>query len=169
VWWALAGVWEVSDVTTTPRIRPATPADAPAIARIHITSREVTMPYLPPRKRSDDEVRRWVENIVLKECRVWLAERDGHVLGFAALEDEELLDQLYLLPEARRQGIGTLLLDEVRRHSPDGLSLHVFRQNTDARAFYERHGFTVTETNDGSANMENLPQLTYRWTPSSQA
>jgi ribosomal protein S18 acetylase RimI-like enzyme len=158
----------VRDVTTTPHIRPATPADAPAIARIHITSREATMPYLPPRKRSDAEVHWWVENIVLKECRVWLAERDGQALGFAALEDGELLDQLYLLPDARRQGIGTLLLDEVRRHSPDGLSLHVFRQNTDARAFYESHGFTVTETNDGSANMENLPQLTYRWTPSSQ-
>ncbi len=126
------------------------------------------MPYLPPRKRSDAEVHWWVENIVLKECRVWLAERDRQALGFAALEDGELLDQLYLLPDARRQGIGTLLLDGVKRHSPDGLSLHVFRQNTDARAFYESHGFTVTETNDGSANMENLPQLTYRWTPSSQ-
>ena len=155
----------VSDVTPT-EIRPATPSDAAAIARIHITSREQTMPYLPPRKRSDEQVRSWIENIVLKECRVWVAERDGDVLGFAALEDETLLDQLYLLPGVRRQGIGTLLLDEVRRSSPKGLSLHVFQQNTDARAFYERHDFTVIETDDGSANMENLPQLTYSWTPS---
>lgn len=154
----------VSDVTT-PQIRPAAPADATAIARIHITSREQTMPYLPPRRRSDEQVRSWVENVVLKECRVWVAEREGEVLGFAVLEDEVLLDQLYLLPGVRRQGIGTLLLDEVRRHSPKGLTLHVFQQNTDARAFYERHGFTVIETNDGSANMENLPQLTYGWTP----
>lgn len=151
-------------------IRQATAADAAAITRIHITSREVTMPYLPPRRHTDDEVRWWVENIVLKECRVWLAEREGQVLGYAALEGDALLDQLYLLPGSRRQGIGSGLLEEVRRHSgPEGLSLHVFQANTGARAFYERHGFTVTETNDGSANLENLPQLTYTWNPASQA
>jgi ribosomal protein S18 acetylase RimI-like enzyme len=152
----------------TDGIRQATAADATAIARIHSASRAATMPYLPPRKRSDDEVRRWVEQVVLKECRVWVAVPDGEVLGYAVLEGDGLLDQLYLLPGARRRGIGTLLLEEVRRHSPDGLSLHVFRANTDARAFYERHGFTVTDTNDGSANMENLPQLTYGWKPASQ-
>ncbi|WP_405722701.1 GNAT family N-acetyltransferase [Streptomyces sp. NBC_01537] len=149
-------------------IRQATAADATAIAHIHSASREATMPYLPPRRRSDDEVRRWVEQVVLKECRVWVAVRDGEVLGYAVLEGAGLLDQLYLLPGARRRGIGTLLLDEVRRHSPGGLSLHVFQANADARAFYERHGFTVTDTNDGSANMENLPQLTYGWKPASQ-
>ncbi|MER6373310.1 MULTISPECIES: GNAT family N-acetyltransferase [Streptomyces] len=67
----------------------------------------------------------------------------------------------------RRQGIGTLLLDEVRRHSPGGVSLHVFEQNTDARAFYERHGSTVLDTSDGRRNMENLPDLTLRWTQNS--
>ena len=71
----------------------------------------------------------------------------------------------YLRPDLRRQGIGTLLLDEVRRHSPDGMSLHVFQQNTDARAFYERHDFTVLDTNDGDRNMENLPDMPLRWTP----
>ncbi|MFF0795185.1 hypothetical protein ACFYVG_39270, partial [Streptomyces spiralis] len=55
----------------------------------------------------------------------------------------------------------------VRRHSPDGVSLHVFQQNTDARAFYESHGFTVLDTNDGERNMENLPDMTLRWTPNS--
>lgn len=126
------------------------------------------MPYLPPHKHSDGQVRQWVEQVVLKECRVWVAVRDGEVRGYAVLEGDDLLDQLYLLPDARRRGIGTLLLDEVRRHSPGGLSLHVFEANTDARAFYERHGFTVTGTDDGSANMENLPQFTYGWKPGSQ-
>jgi hypothetical protein len=42
--------------------------------------------------------------------------------------------------------------------------LHVFQQNADARAFYERHGFTVLDTSDGDRNMENLPDMTLRWT-----
>ena len=60
-----------------------------------------------------------------------------------------------------------LLLNTVKRHSPEGVSLHVFQQNTDARAFYERHGFTVLDTSDGRRNMENLPDMTLRWAPGS--
>lgn len=122
------------------------------------------MPYLPRQKRSHDQVARWVEEVLLTSCRTWVAVRDGEILGFAALEGD-MLEHLYLRPAVRRQGIGTLLLDEVRRHSPHGVSLHVFQQNTDARAFYELHGFTVLDTSDGHGNMENLPDMTLRWTP----
>ncbi|NJP42775.1 GNAT family N-acetyltransferase [Actinacidiphila epipremni] len=146
------------------RIRSAGAADAEVVARVHMDSRAGTMPYLPPQRRGHDEVTRWIREVVLTQCQVWVAERAGRIEGYAALEGD-MLEQLYLRPEARRQGIGTLLLDEARRHSPGGLSLHVFQQNTGARAFYERHGFTVLDTNDGARNMENLPDMTLRWTP----
>ncbi|MEU5031045.1 GNAT family N-acetyltransferase [Streptomyces milbemycinicus] len=147
-----------------PRIRFAEEADTAVIARIHMASRAATMPYLPPQKRDHEQVTRWARDVLLKRCRTWVAVRDAEVIGYAAL-DGDLLEHPYLRPDVRRQGIGTLLLDEVRRHSPDGVSLHVFQQNTDARAFYERHGFTVVDTNDGDRNMENLPDLTLRWIP----
>ncbi|GGQ41275.1 N-acetyltransferase family protein [Streptomyces althioticus] len=136
------------------------------IARIHMASRSATMPYLPPQKRGHEQVSRWVRDVVLKRCRTWVAVRRAEIVGYAAL-DGDMLDHLYLRPDVRRQGIGTLLLDEVRRHSPEGLVLHVFQQNIGARAFYERHGFTVLDISDGSRNMENLPDMTLRWTPSS--
>jgi ribosomal protein S18 acetylase RimI-like enzyme len=145
-------------------IRLADAADAAVIARIHLTSRAATMPYLPPQKRNHEQVTRWVEEVLLKEGRLWVAVRDGEILGYAALAGD-MLEHLYLRPDSRRQGIGTLLLDEVRRHRPDGVTLHVFQQNTDARAFYQRHGFTVLDTSDGHRNMENLPDMTLRWTP----
>lgn len=153
----------MSDVGTT-EIRLAEAADTTVIARIHMASRAAAMPYLPPQKRSHDQVTRWIADVLLKTCRMWVAVRDTEILGYAALEGD-MLEHLYLRPDARRQGIGTLLLDEVRRHSPDGLSLHVFEQNTDARAFYEHHGFRVLDTSDGRRNMENLPDMTLRWTP----
>ena len=148
------------------RIRFAEEADAAVIARIHMTSRLATMPYLPPQERGHEEVTRWIRDVVLRRCRTWVAVRGSEIVGYAAL-DGDMLEDLYLRPDVRRQGIGTLLLNEVRRHSADGLSLYVFQQNTDARAFYERHGFTVLDTNDGERNMENLPDLTLRWTPGS--
>ncbi|WP_448317258.1 N-acetyltransferase family protein [Streptomyces sp. CO7] len=107
---------------------------------------------------------RWVLHVLLPRHRTWVAVRDAEIAGYAAL-DGDMLEHLYLRPDMRRQGIGTLLLDEVRRHSPDGVSLHVFQQNTDARAFYASHGFGVLDTDDGARNMEHLPDMTLRWTP----
>jgi len=155
----------VTDTQEKIVVRAAGTADAAAIAQVHIRSREVTMPYLPPRKRSDAEVVRWVHNVVLAEAAVWVAEDgDGTVVGYAAVEGE-WLEHLYLLPDARRRGIGTRLLAAAKAHRPQGLDLHVFQRNTDARAFYARHGFTVVDLNDGSRNMEHEPDMTLRWTP----
>jgi ribosomal protein S18 acetylase RimI-like enzyme len=155
----------VSDDGKT-RVRSAEEADAAVIARIHMASRSAAMPYLPPQKRSHEQVTRWVRDTLLRQCRTWVAVRDAEITGYAAL-DGDLLEHLYLRPDVRRQGTGTLLLDEVRRHSPGGVSLHVFQQNTEARAFYQRHGFTVVDTSNGDRNMENLPDMTLRWTPPS--
>ncbi len=144
-------------------IRPAEADDAAAIASVHTASRAATMPYLPPQTRTSDQVTRWVRDVVLRDCRTWVAVRDSEVVGFAAVAGE-MLDHLYLRPDVLRQGIGTLLLDEIERNTSGPLTLYVFQQNTDARAFYECHGFEVVATGDGSDNMEHLPDLTLRRT-----
>lgn len=123
------------------------------------------MPWLPPRRRTDAEVERWVREVVLDEADVWVAvDPGGAVLGYAAVEGE-WLEHLYLLPGARRRGIGSLLLARAKTHRPDRLDLHVFQRNTDARAFYARHGFTEVDRSDGSRNMEREPDMTLRWNP----
>ncbi|MEU4091901.1 GNAT family N-acetyltransferase [Streptomyces sp. NPDC026673] len=148
------------------RIRPADASDADAITALFLASRAAAMPYLP-RLHSDEETRWWIANIVLEQCRVWVAEQavTGAALGFAAL-DGGRLEHLYLRPDARGRGIGASLLDEVLRHHPDGpLSLHVFQRNTAARAFYERHGFRAVPGSAGTGNEEGEPDLTYRLHP----
>ncbi|MEU0933253.1 GNAT family N-acetyltransferase [Embleya sp. NPDC005971] len=146
------------------RIRAAQPADAASVAAVHMASRSATMPYLPPQRRTHEEVTRWIGEVLTAECRVWVAVRGDEVVGYAALAGD-LLECLYLRPDLLRRGVGTLLLEEVARHSPTGLRLHVFAQNDGARAFYRRHGFVVVDTDDGSGNMENLPELTLRRRP----
>ena len=145
-------------------IRPAEPTDAPALAEVFIAARAVALPYLP-NLHSDEETRGFIAGIVMVNCLVWVAEDVcGEVVGFAALEGG-WLDHLYLRPDVRRQGIGTLLLDQVRRAAPEGLRLYVFARNTAARAFYEKHGFVVVAEGDGSGNEENEPDLTMQWRP----
>lgn len=65
------------------RIRFAEEVDAAVIALIHMTSRSGTMPYLPPQKRSHEQVTRWVRDVVLRRCRTWVAVRDTEIMGAA--------------------------------------------------------------------------------------
>lgn len=60
-----------------------------------------------------------------------------------------LLDELYVVPEQRNRGIGSDLLDaveaEVRRRGGGILEINVDGDDTDARRFYVRHGYSDVE------------------------
>ncbi|HEX8630610.1 MAG TPA: GNAT family N-acetyltransferase [Catenuloplanes sp.] len=146
------------------RLRPASPEDAEPIADLFLAARTASMSYLP-RLHTDAETRWWISNVVLVEHEVQVAEdaASGDILGFAAVGGE-WLEHLYVLPAAQGNGCGTRLLRHVVEHSTGEVSLHVFQRNTDARRFYERHGFAVVSEGDGSLNEEGEPDLTYRWT-----
>ena len=83
--------------------------------------------------------------------RVFVAERDGAIIGFSAVlprEDGETeLDALFVEPSLWRQGIGHLLVEhcaEVARAQGAG-ALHVVG-NPHAKEFYAACGFKMTGT-----------------------
>ncbi|MFE7621024.1 GNAT family N-acetyltransferase, partial [Streptomyces sp. NPDC057496] len=146
------------------RLRRATVEDAGPLTRLFLASRAAAMPYLP-KVHSDEDTLAWMTHVVLPGTTVWIAEAGtgdgaGEPLGFVSVDGAEL-EHLYLRPDARRRGIGSLLLDRARRSSAGELTLYVFRRNTDARAFYERHGFTAIAFDDGSRNEEREPDVRY--------
>jgi GNAT superfamily N-acetyltransferase len=60
-----------------------------------------------------------------------------------------LLDELYVVPAQRGRGIGTALLkvaeEECCQHGSELLEINVDGEDTDARRFYERYGYTNRE------------------------
>ena len=143
-------------------IRRATAEDAPAIGNLYLASRDDALPGLH-KAHTDDEVRGWIAGVLLPRDKVWIAERDGTMLGFIALHDG-WVEQFYLLPGCYRQGIGTALLAIAKHHRPSELRLFCFQRNSRARAFYETNGFIAVRFSDGSDNEEQEPDIEYVWT-----
>ena len=144
-------------------LRRATPEDASALADIHLRARRECMSYLPD-SYSPEEVLAWIREIAPQHDEVWVAEDDGHAVGFFMLS-HAFLYHLYVYPELQGQGAGSLLFDRVKELAPDGFRLWVFQRNRQAREFYEHRGMRVVELTDGSGNMEREPDALYEWLP----
>ena len=149
-------------MSTEPVLRPASAADLPALAEVHLAARAAAGPAFPPAGHSDDEVRAWVAGWDLTAYDVRVAELDGRVVGFVRATPT-WVDDLYVSPDAQGRGVGTALLREVLAQRPDGVGLWVFESNRPARDFYARHGFVALERTDGSANEERAPDIRLVW------
>jgi ribosomal protein S18 acetylase RimI-like enzyme len=136
--------------------------DAEAIADVFLASFRAT--YAFPMVHSDDAVRRWVRDVLVRRDETWVAEADGAVVGFLTLTDD-MLDQLYVAPAWQGRGIGADLVALAKQRRPDGLDLYTFQVNARARAFYERRGFRAVAFGDGSGNEEQQPDVRYAWRP----
>jgi ribosomal protein S18 acetylase RimI-like enzyme len=128
-------------------IRPYSDADWDAIARIHDAARL-------------DELRDAVgveafltlaqtaEGEGLFDGELWVAEADGAVAGFVALDDDEVT-WLYVDPQRYRQGVGRALLRHALAAAGPRVEVTVLDGNPAALALYRSEGFTVTETRTG--------------------
>lgn len=96
----------------------------------------------------------WTEETLLAEVNNPLSvltteERDGKIVGFAlgrVVVDEGELYQIGVLPEYRREHIGSALLEQLHRLMTDKGAvccfLEVRSRNAGATALYEKHGYT---------------------------
>jgi len=148
-------------------IRRARHDEADDLAAILRAAMQGAMPLLPE-LHTPEEDSWFLREIVLPNDEVWVAELDGRPVGFAALGSrggEDFLQHMYVAPEHQGQGVGTALLELVKRERRSGFRLWTFQRNEGARRFYERHGCRLVELTDGSGNEEKEPDALYEWAP----
>jgi ribosomal protein S18 acetylase RimI-like enzyme len=147
------------------QLRPATPADAAALA--DLGTRSFVAKFGELYKPEDlaaflAEYRseaRYAGQLAEPGTRVQLAEEDGKLLAYCLLElgvccDEPglprpqrpaYLTQLYCDPPITGRGIGSALMDwalaTARAWDADAMQLNVFSENFGAQRFYARYGF----------------------------
>ena len=149
-------------MSTDLALRPATAADLPALAEIHLAARRSAGDAFAPGVHRDDEVRAWVCGWDLTAYDVWLATLGDRVAGYARWTPT-WLDDLYVHPDHQRRGVGAALFDLVTAQRPAGFCLWVFESNEPAREFYRRHGCLELERTDGSGNEERAPDIRVAW------
>lgn len=145
-------------------LRRAGQADAAQIAELFLASFAAALPDVAS-VHTDDQVRRWVQEVLVERQETWVAER-ARILGFMTLNGTEL-DHLYVAVHHWREGIGRLLLDLAKSLSPKLLELYTFQVNRGAVAFYLAQGFEIVGADDGLRNAEREPDFCLRWRPDS--
>ena len=153
-------------------LRPATPADAPALAALgraafiakfgHLYSAENLARFLDESHSTATVAR----EIADPGMPIHVAEQDGALIGMCKLKLVSTLKdhaaehpraralrpleikQLYTDPDRTGMGIGKALMDWAmdfgRNHDADEVQLSVWSENHDAQRFYARYGFTKT-------------------------
>lgn len=144
-------------------LRRAISDDAAEVAEVYLRSRNTLASYAPL-AHSEAAVRDWIANMLVPSGNVTVAVNDNRIVGMAAhvvTDGVAWLDQLYVHPEFKRQGIGSALLESVKSQTAGKLQLYTFQMNRDAAAFYERQGFVAIAYSDGSRNEEGCPDVLY--------
>jgi ribosomal protein S18 acetylase RimI-like enzyme len=151
---AEASIAEVPDASAA---RRAGPADADVVARLlHDFNTEFDTPspgvsVLAERVRS---------LLVTPATIAYLAGHPAVGVALVTLRTNvwypgpvALLDELYVAPERRGQGLGTamidLLLSDAREAGLSAIEINVDAGDVDAQRFYERHGFSGMDPDTG--------------------
>ncbi|WP_426519303.1 GNAT family N-acetyltransferase [Diaminobutyricibacter sp. McL0618] len=152
----------------TVNVRPATPADAPALASVAA----VTFPLACPPHTTDEAKARFIATVLSEErFTEYLADPardlliaetdDGAAVGYAMLVDGEPADpdaagairvrptielsKCYVLPGHHGAGVAGLLMragiDAATARKAGGIWLGVNEENGRAQRFYGKHGF----------------------------
>lgn len=146
-----------------PNVRRARLRDADAISDVWLRSFAAALPTVRV-THSDAEVRRWIREVVIAQQETWIITVDDEVAGMMSIVDSDI-DQLYLDPDRRGQGLGGLCISHAKSRRPGRLGLWTFQVNASAIQFYRRHGFQETQRTDGSRNEEHEPDVRMEWHP----
>jgi putative acetyltransferase len=128
-------------------LRPYDSRDEDAAIALWLRTWQATYPKLDFAERLPWWRARW-RNELLPAAQVVIAESQkadtAVMIGFVTVDPATLyLDQIVVEPEHWGFGVGSALIAEAKRISPNGLDLDVNTDNARAIRFYAKEGFVV--------------------------
>ena len=103
----------------------------------------------------------WVARKIRQNIAMYtVITRNGQKVGYFSLLnhiDGWELDDFYVLPAYRGNGIGTAVLQNICMSAKGRIFLYVFTQNTGAVSLYERFGFQTSQTVSATRQIMERP------------
>jgi putative acetyltransferase len=124
------------------RLRRYRDADEDAAIELWRRTWQLAYPSIDFTARLDWWRARW-RNELVPAASVVVAEEGAALAGFVTIDAKGYLDQIVVAPEAWGSPLAKMLLDEVKRLSPSGVSLLVNLDNFRAIKFYEKNAFVA--------------------------
>ena len=107
-------------------------------ADLYLASRAGAGSSIPPPVHDDDDTRRWMRDDFMPNAELWFAvDEDDAPLAILALEGDDWLEQLYVLPQRRAAEIGRPSSSTRNCSVPPDCSSGPSPRTLRARAFYE--------------------------------
>ncbi len=142
-------------------LRPAAPEDADALGRVaHGSFHQAFAGIMSPAALAQRPHSFFVERFVEQWRYVTVAETADRIVGFSMVRQGHI-DMLFVDPTAQARGIGKALL--AAAEAAGARSLECFRDNHEARAFYEKHGWTLNQSLRRTFCGEEFDFATYAW------
>lgn len=164
------------------RIRLATPADAGAIAQVHVLCWQETYAGLLPaavigRHTAESRAAQWRATLERdpRLSDVFVADGNDAVVGFVAsgprrgdtLKQDAEIYALYLLRAHQRRGLGRVLCKaaalRLRERELGSAAAWVLRENGPARRFYECIGGRLVGERTATEGGATLVEVAYGW------
>jgi GNAT superfamily N-acetyltransferase len=167
-------------------IRQAESKDASALGHVQVTSWRSAFRgiaddhYLDHQVSAEDQANDWLEILADSEQVVYVAEKQGKVIGYAWAhrEDDETIGwdaeliSMHLFPEHKRQGIGRKLMAaaavRLKELGCGSLYLWVLEENHPSRRFYESLGGQPAGKHQITLGEKELTEVAYGWSDISQ-
>jgi len=138
------------------QIRGYTEADRPFLRTLFLAARRHNWRWLDDSHWQLEDF----DSVILGET-VWVAELDGHRIGFAGvLENDNFIHSLYVDPACQGRGVGSALLKHVEARFTSTGALKCLLMNKAAQAFYLKHGWKIIaqgESEQGKYVLMHLP------------
>jgi putative acetyltransferase len=152
------GLW----LMTAPfHLRPYRSDDEDAAIALWRTTWQLAYPDIDFAARVDWWRERWHSELV-PNAAIIVAEVAGAMTGFVTIDPSGYLDQLVVAPEHWGSPLATLLVDEAKRRSPDGVTLKVNADNARAIRFYERSGFVHAGEDVNPASKRRVLKMAWK-------
>lgn len=120
-------------------VRDFKESDLDQVIQIWLKASVIAHDFIPSsywQEKKDD-----MKNIYIPSSQTFVYEDGEMVVGFISMLDNYIA-AIFVLPEYQGKGIGTRLIDHVKKLYPI-LTLGVYSKNIQSIEFYKKHGFVV--------------------------